>query len=123
MTGSFVRTAAQHPSGTEQLELGSGCDEPLAQVEDLGATAWFLGDRGHPDQRPAMQVLVPDLGHRDLVGTPQLGDHRADEPTLLLERVDVAQEDVELEGSHEHDVLLVVTRISRAASRASRTSR
>ena len=50
-------------------------------------------------------VQVADLGRADLEAAPQLRDQGPDHGTLLLQRVHVAEEEVELErpGPHASD--------------------
>ena len=56
--------------------------------------AGVAGDGGDADLRPAVQVLVADLGGGDGEAAPQLGHDRPDDGALALERVDVAQQQV-----------------------------
>ena len=116
----FVQAA--QTMGFKTVVLCADSDEPAAQI----ANDVLLGS--YTDEALLMELAhrchARHLGDRDLEGTPELGDHGPDQAALLLERPDLAQEDVELEGTHEHDGLLgVTTSVRRAASRASRRSR
>ena len=51
-------------------------------------------DHRDADLGPAVQVLVPGLGRADRERAPQLGDDRPDHGALLLQRADVAEQEV-----------------------------
>jgi hypothetical protein len=56
----------------------------------------------HSDQGTAVQVQVARLGDGHLELAPQLGHDGPHHGPFLLQRVDVAEQHVQLKGTHEH---------------------
>ncbi len=86
----------------EQLDLGTTRDEVLYRVENLGDMAAVGGDDTRTDSGPAMKIEMVGLGHGHLVTAPDLGDDRPDGGTFFLERMDVSEQDVELNPADPH---------------------
>jgi len=89
-------------TGAEQIGLRSLRHQALGGVQHLDHVLTVGGDQGDTHRRATVQVLVADLGCRDREPTLQLGDDRPDDGPLLLEGVDVAEEQVQLEPSDPH---------------------
>jgi len=52
-----------------------------------------------------VQLQVPGLGDRDTwIAPPQLGDQRADDATLALQRVHVAEQHIQRQRSDIHGI-------------------
>jgi len=83
--------------GGEQFDFGSTGHQSFAvgqQIPDM------VGVRGHgryADQRAAMQVEMTGFSRGDFEFAPQLRHDGADHGTLFLQRVDVAEQQVQLE--------------------------
>ncbi len=88
--------------GREQLQLRVSCHELLARVEDLTGVSPIRGDETDTHRRTPVQVLGPDLGDGYLVPPAQLGHQRAHHRPLLLQRVDVPEQQVELAPADDH---------------------
>ncbi len=90
------------PPGAEELHFGAARDMVLAGVEDLPDVPVVARDGGDADRSATVDLLVADLGDRDLV-LPQRGDDRAHVGALGLQRAGVlGQEEVEFNTSSEH---------------------
>jgi uncharacterized protein (DUF1810 family) len=76
---------------------------PFDRVEHLDDVAALGGDERRADGGAPVQVERADLGRRHAEPALNLCDHGADDRALLLERVDVAEEEVELEPSDPHE--------------------
>lgn len=57
-------------------------------------------DQGHTEFGSSVQVVRPGLGHSHVIAT-QLGEYRAHDPPLLLQRRDVPEQDVEPQGADD----------------------
>src|SRR6266511_1934137 len=99
-----VFVAMQSPAYGEQLDLGTGSDQPLTGVEHLAHVRRLRANHGHADLRPAVPVERADLGHGNLE-LAYRGDDRAPVRTLGLQRARVTrQQQVEQGGSGVHAV-------------------
>src|SRR5688500_7762495 len=92
--------------GVEYLDIGRRPDETLQRVEHLGEVVVALGHHGHGDRRPLPEILVVDLGHRDVVAVPQGVDDRADGGALRLEGPALRHVQVKAQGSGMHAPIL-----------------
>ncbi|GAA4668053.1 hypothetical protein GCM10023197_24440 [Gordonia humi] len=68
---------------------------PFESVEQFGDVRGVAADHGDTDARATMQVAMIGLGDRHVVSATDLGDDRADDRSLLLEGVDVAEQEIE----------------------------
>jgi hypothetical protein len=89
-----VVRAEQPVPGSQQLQLGSLRHQSLTRLKHLSHVISVSRNSGHPDQRPAVQVRVPGLSHRDLETPPKLRDHGPDQRALLLQRMNVTEQDI-----------------------------
>jgi hypothetical protein len=55
-----------------------------------------------PDQRPPVQLKVPNLTHRNLKPAPNLSNERADKTALLLERMHIPKKKINLKDPSKH---------------------
>ncbi len=102
-TPTLVVVWTERPvAGGQQLQLWSAGHEPLACLQHIAHVSPVGRNGGHPDQGPAVQVQVPGLGSRDVEALAELSDHRSDQGSLLLQRVDVTEEDVQLYRTDVH---------------------
>ena len=99
---SFVVVVVVPPPGGEQHHLGAAGDEPLTAVQDLADVPGVAGHHRTADLGPAVQILVAYLCGAHTVLALQFGHDGPHDRPLLLERVHVAEEQVEGECSYEH---------------------
>lgn len=90
----------------EQLELRPGGHEPFNGVEHLLEMRVIRGHHSGSNQRPTMLVLKPGFGSRDLEAPLQLGYQGPQQRALLLEAMDIAQKDVELNPTDPHEFII-----------------
>jgi hypothetical protein len=55
-----------------------------------------------PDQRPPMQLKMPNLTHRNLKPAANLSNERADKTALLLERMHIPKKQINLKNPSKH---------------------
>ena len=91
----------------EQLDLGAAGHEAFGRVEHLGTVRAVRGDHGDPDERAAVQVEVTRLRRAHLEAPAQLRDDRAHHGPLLLQRVDVPEQEVQLGTAEVREVFKV----------------
>src|SRR5207302_3809708 len=84
----------------QEIDLGPPGREPLALVEHLAAVRRIGGDDRHSDRRRPVQVELANLCRRNVNPPLQLAHYRPDHRSLLLERVDVPEQHVELEHAY-----------------------
>lgn len=89
-------------AGGQQFQLRVTGDQSLAGVQYLGDVRRGTRDGRDPDQGTAMQVLMSGLADRDVESTSQFGDDRPDGGPLLLQRMNVAEQDIQLQGTDVH---------------------
>lgn len=63
-------------ASSQQLELWSRGDEPLALIQYVDAVRSVRSHHGDSHQSPAVQIEMPCLGCGDIEPTPQLGNQR-----------------------------------------------
>ena len=89
--------------GRQQLDLRMSGHQAFALGEHAHRVRGRRGHHGYPDLGPLVQVQVAGLGHRDArVAPAQLGDERPDDGTFRLQRVHVAQQQVERQRRDIH---------------------
>src|SRR5690606_35939261 len=88
--------------GGQQLDFGAFCDQAFAGVHQRRAVGRGGGDHRHPDLAAPVQVVAAGLGHRDAVPALEFGHDGPHDGTLLLQGADVAQQQVQRQGSDEH---------------------
>jgi hypothetical protein len=54
------------------------------------------------DERPPMQLQMPDLRNRNLETAPNLSNERTDKTALLLERMHIPKEQIDLKDPSKH---------------------
>src|SRR4030095_2245909 len=59
-------------------------------------------NRGYPDGCPSVQLEMINFGDAELEAPTQLRDQRAYQRALLLKRMHVAEQQVELQRTHPH---------------------
>ena len=74
----------------------------IRPIEHIPQVGQFRADRGDADHGAPVQVVRPHLGHRHLGAATQIGQQRAQQAALLLQRVHVAQQQVELDPPDPH---------------------
>lgn len=92
--------------GREQFELHPARDEAFDAIQHIDNMMWFAGDTTDPDGCPAVQPNMIDFGDTDLKPASQFGDHRAHQGTLFLDRVHIAEQQVELDPTDPHAAIL-----------------
>lgn len=105
----------------KQFELGLTGDQAFGTVQQVDNMGLLAGDAAHPYTGSPMQLHMIDFGCADLKASSQFGDHRADQRPLLLQRMDVAEQQVEFDPADPH--LLIVTTLPGIRSDAGRDRR
>jgi len=57
---------------------------------------------GNPNQSPPMQLKMPNLRNRNLKLAPDLSDDRPDKAALLLERMHIPKQQINLQDPSKH---------------------
>jgi hypothetical protein len=86
----------------EQLNFGAIGDQPLDGIEDLDQMCPVGSNRGHSDGRPSMQLEMINFGDAEFEALADLCYQRADQRALLLQRMHIAEQQVELQRTHPH---------------------
>jgi hypothetical protein len=86
----------------QQLDLGAVGDEVLDGIEHLHEMRPVGAHRGYPDTCPSVQLKMINFGHTQLKAFAHVGDQRAYQRALLLERMHIAEQQVELQRTHPH---------------------
>ena len=86
----------------EQLNFGAEGDQPLDGIEYLDQMCSVRTHRGHPDAHPSMQLEMINFGDAEFKAPADLCYQRADQRALLLERMHIAEQQVELQRTHPH---------------------
>jgi uncharacterized protein (DUF1810 family) len=81
---------------------------PFDRIKDLDDVSAVRGNERRSDRGAPVQVERVDLGRRYPEPALHFRDHRAHDRALVLERVDVAEEQVELEPSDPHGAKPVI---------------
>lgn len=111
----LVRGGMQPPPCAEQLDLRAGGDQPLDPLEHLDHVGGVGGDEPRGDSGTPVQVLPIGLRDGDIESAPDLGHERAHHRALGLQRVHVAEQQVELDPSKPHgSIMRHVTALCRA---------
>jgi len=93
------------PRGQE-FDVGTRRHQALTGVEHLDGVSGRGGHHRDSDLRPAMQVHVPALGHRNPgIAAADLGYYRGHRRPFLLEGTDVTEQYVQRQGPQVHDTL------------------
>jgi hypothetical protein len=77
-------------------------DQTLGSVEHIDGMCTIRRGHRHADPGPAMKIMRPCLGGRDIEFPLQLGDYGPNQRTLLLERAHVTEQQIELEPADPH---------------------
>lgn len=85
-----------------RLDLWPGSYQPLGGIEHIDSVHPVGGHHGHSDPGSAVQIQRTGLGHGYGEPAPQLRHDRPHHRALLLQRADVAEQDVELEPADPH---------------------
>src|SRR5207249_10009556 len=70
----------------DEFQPRPGGDVPLHLLQHLADVVSLAGHRGHSDRGPLPQVVVVDLGHRDVELVADAGGQALHHVALLLER-------------------------------------
>ena len=107
----------EHPAmGAQQFDLHLARHLPFAGVEHRLHLPGVARHGGDSDERATVPVRVAGLGDRHLE-PPQPGHDRPDHRSLVLQRVDLAQQDVELQDAD------VASAVARPVARSRRPAR
>lgn len=99
------------------MDLGSLGDHPLDPVKHGGCVCRIRCNHCDSYRSPPVEVVVAHLSRAQLEATTQLSDDGANDGTLLLQGVDVAQKNVEFDGTDPHVVTPSIAPPSSASMR------
>jgi hypothetical protein len=85
----------------KQLDLRPCSHQPLGSVKDFPAMPHVRGDHSNSYLGPAVEILAADLGGRYREAALELGHDRPNDRPLLFQRAEVAQQQVQAQGSGE----------------------
>src|SRR3954468_16872426 len=99
---SSVVAGVQLPPRAQQLDLGAPRNEPFAFVEHVPAVRRICSDNRHANRRPPMKIQRTGLRRGHLKPPPQLRHNRPHHTPLLLERVRISEQQIQLQRPDKH---------------------
>ena len=88
--------------GRQHLNLRPAGNKPLARLEHLNTMRGLGRNHSNADQRPPVQLKMPSLRHRRPQTSSERQQRSAARLPLLLQRMHVAKQQVELKNPSEH---------------------
>src|SRR6478736_20226 len=107
--GSVVAAELPLPCA-EEFEFGPGRHEAFDAGQHLHDVCPVCCNQAGAQLRAPVLLMIPDLGHGDIKAALQLRQERAHHRALLLQAVNVAQKDVELNPADPHAISLSIAR-------------
>ena len=86
----------------QQLNFGAEGDQALDRIKHIHQMGTVGADRCYSNPSPPVQLQVINFGDAEIESSPHVGDERPYQGTLLLERMNIAKQQVELQRTHPH---------------------
>src|SRR5665811_1187497 len=99
---ALIIALAEPAASGQHFDLRSACDEVLDRVEHIDHVLAVCSDHGGAYSGPAMQIEVVNLGSGDLKRATQVGDDGPHDRAFRLQRMHVAQQEVEFDPADPH---------------------
>jgi hypothetical protein len=93
---------SQRAADRQQLNLGTIGDQLLGCIENVDEVCAVGTHRGYSNRRPSVQLEMINFGDAELEAPTQFRDQRAYQGALFLQRMHIAEQQVELQRAHPH---------------------